>query len=123
MQYKRYTVQTFERELGKWRASVRRTNGRRLWAGRAKIRHFGTGIDATTPQRAMQMALAAIDRGAFSSEPSHGRQMRAAASGAGRVVQQFRQLRKVRRDPPRLVLKQRGGEVSWLQYTQGLSFT
>ena len=123
MEHKRFTVKAFEREPEKWRASVQRTNGKPLWAGRAKIRHFVTGIDATTPPRAMQMALAAIDRGAFSSETSHGRQMRAAASGAGRVVQQFRQLRKVRRDPPRLVLKQRGGEVSWLQYTQGLSFT
>jgi hypothetical protein len=28
MQYKQYTVQTFERELGKWRASVRCTDGR-----------------------------------------------------------------------------------------------
>ena len=69
MQYKQYTVQTFERELGKWRASVRRTDGRFLWKGRAKIRSFVTGIDATTPQRALQMALAAIDRGAFSRQP------------------------------------------------------
>jgi len=69
MDYKQFTVKTFEREPGKWRASVQRTNGRLLWAGRAKIRHFVTGIDATTPQRAMQMALAAIDRGAFSRQP------------------------------------------------------
>ena len=69
MEYKRFTVKAFEREPGKWRASIQRTNGKPLWAGRAKIRHFVTGIDATTPQRAMQMALAAIDRGAFSSEP------------------------------------------------------
>ena len=69
MEYKRFTVKTFEREPEKWQASVRRTNGRPLWAGRAKIRHFVTGIDATTPQRAVQMALAAIDRGAFSRQP------------------------------------------------------
>ena len=80
MEYKRFTIKTIEREPGKWRASIQRTNGKPLWAGRAKIRHFVTGIDATTPQRAVQMALAAIDRGAFSSETSHGRQMRAAAS-------------------------------------------
>jgi hypothetical protein len=60
MQYKRYTVQTFERELGKWRASVRRTDGRLLWKGRAKVRSHVTGTDATTPQHALQMALAAI---------------------------------------------------------------
>jgi hypothetical protein len=69
MQYKQYTVQTFERELGKWRASVRRTDGRLLWKGRARIRSFVTAMDATTPQRALQMALAAIDRGAFSRRP------------------------------------------------------
>jgi len=69
VQYKQYTVQAFERELGKWRASVRRSDGRLLWKGRARIRSFVTGIDATTPQRALQMALAAIDRGAFSRQP------------------------------------------------------
>ena len=68
MEYKRFTVKAFEREPEKWRASVQRTNGRPLWAGRAKIRHFVTGIDATTPQRAVQMALAATDRGAFARE-------------------------------------------------------
>jgi hypothetical protein len=69
MQYKKYTVQTFERGSGKWRASVRRTDGRFLWKGRAKIRSYVTGMDETTPQRALQMALAAIDRGAFSRRP------------------------------------------------------
>jgi len=69
MEYKRFTIKTIEREPGKWRASIQRTNGKPLWAGRAKIRHFVTGRDATTPQRAMQMALAAIDRGAFSRQP------------------------------------------------------
>lgn len=49
MLYKQYTVQTFERELGKWRASVRRTDGRLLWKGRSRIRSFVTGIDVTTP--------------------------------------------------------------------------
>jgi hypothetical protein len=68
MQYKKYTVQAFERG-GKWRASVTRTDGRYLWTGRAKIRSFVTGVDATTPERALRMALAAIDRGAFSRRP------------------------------------------------------
>ena len=40
MQYKKFTVQTFERDLGKWRASVRRTDGRLLWKGRARIPQF-----------------------------------------------------------------------------------
>ena len=65
MEYKQFTVQAFEREPGKWRASVRRTDGKLVWNGRAKIRTFVTAIDAPTPEAAMQMALAAIDRGAF----------------------------------------------------------
>jgi hypothetical protein len=69
MEYKQYTVQTFERAPGMWRASVRRTDGRLLWKGRAKIRSFVTGVDAKTPESAMQMAIAAIDRGAFSRQP------------------------------------------------------
>ena len=44
-QYKQFIIQAFERELGKWRASVRRTDGRLLWT------------------------VAAIDRGAFSHQP------------------------------------------------------
>jgi hypothetical protein len=69
MQYKQYTIQAFERGLGKWRASVTRADGRHLWNGRAKIRSFVTGIDEATPQRALQMALAAIDGGAFLRQP------------------------------------------------------
>jgi hypothetical protein len=65
MQYKRYTVQTFEQKLGKWRANVRRTDGR----ASLEVRSYVTGMDATTPQDALQMALAAIDRGAFSRQP------------------------------------------------------
>jgi len=69
MEYRQYTVRAFERGPGKWRASVRRTDGKLLWKGRAKIRSFVTGIDANTPESAMQMAIAAIDRGAFSRQP------------------------------------------------------
>ena len=74
MEYKQFTVQAFEREPGKWRASVQRADGKLLWKGRAKIRKFVTAMDATTPERAMQMAVAAIDQGAFSRQPvnSHG---------------------------------------------------
>jgi hypothetical protein len=86
MQYKKYTVQKFERDLGKWRASVRRTDGRLLWKGRARIRSFVTGIDATTPQRALQMALAAIDRGAFSRHPVDRRMPSGASSQKRKLV-------------------------------------
>jgi hypothetical protein len=69
MEYKKYTIQVFERGPGKWRASVRRTDGRLLWKGRTKIREFVTAIDAPTPERAMRMAITAIDRGAFYRQP------------------------------------------------------
>jgi hypothetical protein len=59
-----------ERRFGRsWRAGVRRTDGRLLWKGRARIRSFVTDTDATTPQRALQLAITAIDRGAFSRQP------------------------------------------------------
>ena len=48
---------------------MRRADGKLIWKGRAKIREFVTGIDAATPERAMQMAVAAIDQGAFSRQP------------------------------------------------------
>ena len=69
MEYKRFIVQAFEREPGKWRARVQRADRKLLWKGRAKIAEFVTAVDVTTPERAMQMALAAIDRGAFSRQP------------------------------------------------------
>jgi len=69
MEYKRFIVQAFEREPGKWRARVQRADRKLLWKGRAKIAEFVTAVDVTTPERALQMALAAIDRGAFSRQP------------------------------------------------------
>jgi len=60
MDYKQYTIHAFESAPGKWRASVRRTDGKLLWKGRAKIRSFVTGIDAKTLESAMRMAIAAI---------------------------------------------------------------
>ena len=67
MEYKQFIVQTFEREPGKWRASVERTNGKAIIAtanGR-KLAKFVTGVDAKSAQAAMLMAMAAIDAGAF----------------------------------------------------------
>jgi hypothetical protein len=131
MEYKRFTIKTIEREPGKWRASIQRANGRPLWAGRAKIRHFVTGIDATTPQRAMHMALAAIDRrprrllaptswcgpgwregqGAAWARGATGVRMVITVANlcnsislAWFLAQQLRQLRHVGRNPPRLVV-------------------
>ena len=68
MEYKQFIVRTFEREPGKWRAIVRRSDGRPVMVcrGRVKIREFVTGIDAMTAEVALLAAMAAIDAGAFS---------------------------------------------------------
>jgi hypothetical protein len=69
MEYKQFIIELFERELGKWRATVRRSDGKPLIVsgrGRAKLREFVTGIDAMTAEAALLAAVAAIDAGAFS---------------------------------------------------------
>jgi hypothetical protein len=69
MEYKQFIVKVFEREPGKWRASVQRADGKPLIiAKRKRILKFVTGIDATTAGAAMQLALVAIDQGAFSRD-------------------------------------------------------
>ena len=70
MEYKQFVVKAFEREPGKWRASVERANGRVLLRAIAHRRRaldkFITGMDATGAEAAMRMAMAAIDANAFS---------------------------------------------------------
>jgi len=70
MEYKQFVVKAFEREPGKWRASVERANGKALLKALARRRRaldkFITGMDATAAEAAMQMAMAAIDANAFS---------------------------------------------------------
>jgi hypothetical protein len=65
VQYRQFTISTFEREPGKWRASVRRTNGRPLIAGPRKTLEFVTATDASSEADAMTTAIEAIDAGAF----------------------------------------------------------
>jgi hypothetical protein len=70
MEYKQFVVKAFEREPGKWRASVERANGKVLLRAMARRRRaldkFITGMDATAAGAAMRMAMAAIDANAFS---------------------------------------------------------
>jgi hypothetical protein len=66
MEYKRFTISAYERERGKWRARVRRTSGRALIAGRAKLLEFVTARDSTSEADAISAAIEAIDAGAFS---------------------------------------------------------
>ena len=75
MEYKRFIVQAFEREPGKWRASVERANGKPIMitTNRRQLAKFVTGVDAKSPQAAILMAMAAIDAGAFSKASSNRR--------------------------------------------------
>lgn len=66
MEYKRFTISVYERERGKWRARVRRTSGRALIAGRAKLLEFVTAKDSSSEAGAMSMAIEVIDAGTFS---------------------------------------------------------
>jgi hypothetical protein len=75
MEYKQFIVQAFEREPGKWRASVERANGKALMitTNRRQLAKFVTGLDAKSAQAAILMAMAAIDAGAFSKASSNRR--------------------------------------------------
>ena len=75
MEYKQFNVQAFEREPGKWRASVERANGKALMitTNRRQLAKFVTGVDAKSAQAAILMAMAAIDAGAFSKASSNRR--------------------------------------------------
>ena len=70
MEYKRFIVKAFEREPGKWRASVERANGKvplkLIFHRRRTLSNFVTGIDAKAVEAAMRMAIAAFDDNAFS---------------------------------------------------------
>jgi hypothetical protein len=66
MEYKRFVVQAFEREPGKWRANVRRADGKPVKViGGKKLEQSVTRFDARTAVAASRMALAAIDAGTF----------------------------------------------------------
>ncbi len=64
--YKQFTISAYEREPGKWRARVRRTSGRALISGRAKLLEFVTARDSASEADAMTKAIEAVDAGAFS---------------------------------------------------------
>jgi hypothetical protein len=75
MEYKQFVVRAFEREPGKWRACIKRANGKAIMARldhRLKLAKFTTGVDAKSAQAAMLMAMAAIDADAFSKYPEEG---------------------------------------------------
>ncbi len=69
MEYKGFVVRAFEREKGKWRATIRRPHGLPLKAKDQRRRyHFVTSRDADTATDALLFALVAIDAGLFSRD-------------------------------------------------------
>ena len=69
MEYKGFLVGAFEREKGKWRATIRRPYGLPLKAKDQRKRyHFVTSRDAATAADALLFALNAIDAGSFSRD-------------------------------------------------------
>jgi len=66
MEYKQFAVQAFEREPGKWRASIRRVDGEPVQViGTNKFGQSITRIDDRTPAAALLTAMDAIDAGTF----------------------------------------------------------
>lgn len=66
MEYKRFAVQAFEREPGKWRARIRRVDGEPVQlTGTDKLDQSITRADERTQAAALLMAMAAIDEGTF----------------------------------------------------------
>jgi hypothetical protein len=67
MEYRRYVVTAFEREPNKWRARIRRRDGKPLWIShRSKLMEFVTGADTKSPAASLLLAIRAIDAGTFS---------------------------------------------------------
>jgi hypothetical protein len=80
VEYKQFIVKAFEQKPGKWRARVKRSDGKPLMVagrGRVKVDEFVTGWDSSTPKDALLKAIAAIDVGAFSRRPHWHRSHRA----------------------------------------------
>jgi hypothetical protein len=67
MEYKQFFVRGFEQQPGKWRARIRRADGKpiKITSGK-KLEQFTTGLDVTTELDAILMAVAAIDAKSFS---------------------------------------------------------
>lgn len=66
MEYKQFVVKAFEREPGKWRASIRRADGKAAKViGGKKLDQSITHFDECTAAAAILIAMAAIDAATF----------------------------------------------------------
>jgi hypothetical protein len=63
--YKQYLIETFEREPTRWRARIKRLDGRNIRVHVPQMEHasFTTPADASTPETAVDLAKKAIDAG------------------------------------------------------------
>ena len=60
----RFLIEVFVREPGKWRASIRRSDGSKIRVGTCVFDRFITSVDTSTADQALQLARRAIDAGA-----------------------------------------------------------
>lgn len=69
MEYRAFVIQAFEPEPGRWRARIRRADGKAMMlaADKKRLTQFVTGLDATTAEAALLMAIAAIDAETFTA--------------------------------------------------------
>jgi hypothetical protein len=63
--YKQYLIETFEREPTRWRARIKRLDGRNIRVHVPQMEHasFTTPADSSTPETAVDLAKKAIDAG------------------------------------------------------------
>ena len=59
-----FRIDVFERERGKWRASIRRSDGSKVGVGNMHVDLFITSVDTSTADQALQLARKDIDAGA-----------------------------------------------------------
>ena len=70
MEYKRFVVRAFEQEPGKWRASIRRADGKPVKViGGKKLDHGNMSGGEGTAAAALLTAMAAIDAGTTPRRP------------------------------------------------------
>jgi hypothetical protein len=63
MEYRRFQIEVFEQAPGKWRASIRRSDGSKVQAGDTRIDVFITSVDTSTADQALESARKEIDSG------------------------------------------------------------
>jgi Arc/MetJ-type ribon-helix-helix transcriptional regulator len=58
-----FRIDVFDREMGKWRASIRCSDGSKVRVGNMHLDLFITSVDTSTADQAVQLARRAIDAG------------------------------------------------------------